>query len=173
MGFPRLAPRCPDAPAARPPAAPQGPARRGGRAAAGGALLALSLLAAGCAQPVEDAAGPLAAAPAELRHTGSGQTGIASFYGPRFTGRRMANGQRFDPNSDTIAHRSLPFGTVVRVTNLENGRSATARVLDRGPWIRGRIVDVSPRIARDLGMLRSGIARVEVVPVIELAEAAE
>jgi rare lipoprotein A len=175
MGFPRHAPLCPEAPATRLPAAASGHARRGRRATTGGALLALSLLATGCAQSAEDAAGPLAAAPApaELRPAGSAQTGIASFYGPRFTGRRMANGQRFDPHSDTIAHRSLPFGTVVRVTNLENGRTTTARVLDRGPWIRGRIVDVSPRLARDLDMVRSGIARVEVVPVVEVAEAAD
>jgi rare lipoprotein A len=83
----------------------------------------------------------------------------------------MANGQRFDPHSDTIAHRSLPFGTVVRVTNLHNGRTATGVVLDRGPWTRGRIVDLSPRIAQNLDMMRSGVARVEVVPVVEVAEA--
>lgn len=166
MGYQHLASRCAEPPVQR-------PARRGARSTAAGALLALSLLVTGCAQSAEDAAGPIAAAPAELRPAGSAQTGIASYYGPRFTGRRMANGQRFDPHSDTIAHRSLPFGTVVRVTNLENGRSATARVLDRGPWIRGRIVDVSPRLARDLDMVRSGIARVEVVPVVEVAEAAD
>lgn len=168
MGFPRHACR-------RPEARPPRPARRAPRAAAGGALITVCLLATACAQPAEDAAAPPAATPAAsaLRPAGGAQTGIASFYGPRFTGRRMANGQPFDPHSDTIAHRNLPFGTVVRVTNLENGRSATARVLDRGPWIRGRIVDVSPRIARDLDMIRSGIARVEVVPLVEVAEAAD
>jgi rare lipoprotein A len=83
----------------------------------------------------------------------------------------MANGQRFDPASNAVAHRTLPLGTVVRVTNLSNGRSATGRVLDRGPLTRGRILDVSPRIAQDLGMMRSGIARVEIVPIEEVAEA--
>ena len=96
---------------------------------------------------------------------GAPQVGVASYYARHFTGRRMANGGRFDPHSDTIAHRTLPFGTMVRVTNLQNGLTATGVVQDRGPWTRGRIVDLSPRIARrDLDMMRSGVAQVEVVP---------
>jgi len=145
--------------------------RRPWRALAGSAVAGLALLTSACAGAGEDVA---AAAPtrteAEAQPTGPAQIGQASYYARHFTGRRMANGQRFDPASPTVAHRTLPFGTVVRVTNLDNGRTATARVLDRGPWIRGRIVDVSPRIARDLDMIRAGIARVEVVPV-EVAEA--
>jgi rare lipoprotein A len=101
------------------------------------------------------------------------QVGIASYYGPQFAGRRMANGQRFDPRSATVAHRTLPFGTTVRVTNLENGRSITAVVLDRGPYVPGRIVDLSPRLAEHLGMVRQGVVPVEVIPLVEVAEAPE
>lgn len=141
------------------------------RAAATCALIGLSALTMGCAQSAEGDGAPVAAAAApEHRPVGAPQVGVASYYARHFTGRRMANGGRFDPHSDTIAHRTLPFGTRVQVTNLNNGRTATGVVLDRGPWTRGRIVDLSPRIAQNLDMIRSGIARVEVVP-IEVAEA--
>lgn len=116
-----------------------------------------------------------AASPAEqrrVRPSGRRQLGHASYYGPEFTGRRMANGRRFDPGSTSVAHKTLPFGTTVLVTNLENGRSAVATVEDRGPFIRGRIIDLSPRLAAHLGMLRQGVAPVEVMPV-QLAEAAD
>jgi rare lipoprotein A len=141
-----------------------------------GAVLGLAALAIGCAAADGGAAGPDAGAPsttAEAREGVSREVGVASFYARHFRGRRMANGQRFDPASDTVAHRTLPFGTVVRVTNLANGRSATGRVRDRGPWIRGRILDLSPRLARELGMIGSGLAQVELVPLEEVAEAAE
>ena len=82
----------------------------------------------------------------------------------------MANGRRFDPCSTSVAHRTLPFGTKVLVTNLGNGRSATATVEDRGPFVRGRIIDLSPRLAEHLGMVAQGVAPVDVTPV-ELAEA--
>jgi rare lipoprotein A len=98
------------------------------------------------------------------------QLGKASYYGPEFTGRKMANGRRFDPRSVSVAHRTLPFGTTVLVTHLGNGRSITAVVEDRGPFIQGRIIDLSPRLAEHLGMVRQGVAPVAVVPV-ELAEA--
>jgi rare lipoprotein A len=146
--------------------------RRTIRAAATGAALGLSVLTMGCAQSAEGDAPAAIAAPAADQHraVGAPQVGVASYYARHFTGRRMANGGRFDPQSDTIAHRTLPFGTTVRVTNLHNGRTATGVVMDRGPWTRGRIVDLSPRIAHNLDMIRSGVARVEVVAV-EVAEA--
>jgi len=98
----------------------------------------------------------------------SPQRGIASYYHPTyFTGRPMANGDRFDPNSNSAAHRTLPFGTVVEVTNLRNGRTRTVVIEDRGPFIAGRIIDLSPRIAEELGMRNAGIARVEVRPISE------
>ena len=180
MGFQNLAFQACDGRVARPRAAI---APRAGRmwttalrAAVSCAVIGLSALTMGCAQSAEGfaqaAPEPVAAAPDPGRTVGDPQVGTASYYARRFTGRRMASGGRFDPASDTIAHRTLPFGTVVRVTNLQNGLSVTGTVLDRGPWTRGRIVDLSPRIARNLDMIRSGIAQVEVVPV-ELAEAPE
>ncbi len=94
------------------------------------------------------------------------QRGQASFYHPRnFTGRPMASGARFDPNSNSAAHRTLPFGTLVLVTNLETGLSRTVVIEDRGPHIRGRIIDVSPRVAEELGMTQAGVVPVEVRPV--------
>jgi rare lipoprotein A len=93
---------------------------------------------------------------------GGAATGMASFYGPGFHGRRKANGERFDQNAMTAAHRTYPFGTRVRVTNLGNGRSVDVRVTDRGPFIRGRIIDVSLGAARHLGFVGQGVARVSV-----------
>jgi rare lipoprotein A len=94
------------------------------------------------------------------------QRGEASYYHPRrFTGRRMANGERFDPRSDSAAHPSLPFGTVVEVTHLDSGETRRVVIRDRGPHTRGRIIDLSPRTAGELGMLRTGVAQVEIRPV--------
>lgn len=145
------------------------------RIAASVAVMGLSSMTIGCAQSPDATAEAVTAPPAPAtveRPAGDPQTGMASYYSRRFTGRRMASGGRFDPASDTIAHRTLPFGTVVRVTNLRNGLSTTGTVQDRGPWTRGRIADLSPRIAHQIDMIRSGIAQVEIVPV-EIAEAPE
>lgn len=96
--------------------------------------------------------------------------GLAAWYGAKFHGRRTASGERFDRRALTAAHRTLPFGTRVRVTNLANGRSVIVRINDRGPYgRRNRIIDVSEAAARRLGMLRSGVARVEIV-VVELGD---
>ncbi|WP_373528684.1 septal ring lytic transglycosylase RlpA family protein [Nostoc sp.] len=88
--------------------------------------------------------------------------GMASFYGYDGSGNRTASGQRFNPEGMTAAHRSLPFGTQVRVTNTRNGRSVVLRINDRGPFIRGRIIDVSAGAARILGMMGSGVALVQI-----------
>lgn len=93
------------------------------------------------------------------------QRGKASYYAPGLAGRRMADGGRFDPRSDAAAHRTLPLGSKARVRNLENGRTATVTVRDRGPHARGRIVDVSPGTAERLGMKDAGVAAVEVAPL--------
>jgi rare lipoprotein A len=90
------------------------------------------------------------------------QQGIASYYGQKFHGRKTASGERFNNNAMTAAHRSAPFGSQIRVTNLANGRSVVVRVNDRGPWVRGRIVDVSGVAARQLGMTGRGLTRVRV-----------
>lgn len=95
------------------------------------------------------------------------ETGIASYYGRQFHGRRTASGERYDQGELTAAHRGLPFGTKVRVTNLANDRRVVVRVNDRGPRTRGRILDLSRRAARELGFVRNGTAnvRIEVVGV--------
>jgi len=90
------------------------------------------------------------------------ETGIASWYGPGFHGRSTANGESYDQNALTAAHRTLPMPSVVRVTNLENGRSIVLTVNDRGPFARGRIIDVSRRGAQLLGFERNGTAKVKV-----------
>lgn len=92
--------------------------------------------------------------------------GKASYYSSGLHGRRMSNGERYDRNGFTCAHRTLPFGTRLRVTNPRNGRSVIVRVTDRGPFVRGRVVDLSYAAARELGTLSCGVAyvKVEVVP---------
>ncbi|MEP3051448.1 MAG: septal ring lytic transglycosylase RlpA family protein [Erythrobacter sp.] len=92
-------------------------------------------------------------------------TGIASYYGRRFHGRLTANGERFNMRALTAAHKTLPFGTRVRVTNPRNGRSVTVRINDRGPFIRGREIDLSRAAAERIGMISSGHARVELALV--------
>ncbi|WP_339849392.1 septal ring lytic transglycosylase RlpA family protein [uncultured Nisaea sp.] len=94
------------------------------------------------------------------------ETGIASWYGPNFHNKDTANGEVFDQNAVTAAHRTLPMPSVVRVTNLENGRALVVRVNDRGPFAHGRIIDLSRRSAQLLGFERQGTAkvRVEVLP---------
>jgi peptidoglycan lytic transglycosylase len=97
---------------------------------------------------------------------GSAQTGLASYYGPGFNGERTASGEVFDQRELVAAHRTLPLGTVVRVTNLTNGRSVVLRVIDRGPYGRnhrkGCIIDVSKGAARQLRFIRHGLTRVRV-----------
>lgn len=90
------------------------------------------------------------------------QTGTASWYGPGFHGRLMANGQRFNQMAPVVAHRTLPFGTKVKVTNTRTGRSAIATVTDRGPFVGNRVIDVSKGIAMQIGMLHSGTAPVQI-----------
>jgi peptidoglycan lytic transglycosylase len=88
------------------------------------------------------------------------QVGVASYYGNGHDGHRTASGERFDMSEMTAAHRTLPFGTRVRVTNLANGRRAVVRINDRGPFKRKRIIDVSLAAARELGMVGRGTAKV-------------
>ena len=90
------------------------------------------------------------------------QKGKASFYSKRATGTRTANGERLHHDSLTCAHRSHPFGTLLKVTNPANGKEVIVRVTDRGPFVRGRIIDLSWRAAKELGMIASGIAMVHV-----------
>ena len=88
--------------------------------------------------------------------------GQASWYGPGFHGRLTANGERYNQNAMTAAHPTLRFGTRVKVTNLRNRRSVVVRINDRGPYAKGRVIDVSAAAARSLGMIKSGVAPVKV-----------
>jgi rare lipoprotein A len=99
-------------------------------------------------------------------HSGRKQLGKASVYAPRFQGRKMANGRAFDQKGQAAASKSLPLGTVAKVTNLQNGRTAVVTVEDHGPYVNGRAVDVTTATARQLGISkREGIAPVVVAPV--------
>ena len=86
--------------------------------------------------------------------------GMASYYGAELAGNRTASGERFNPSALTAAHRTLPMGTKLRVTNKSNGKSVIVRVNDRGPFSKGRIIDVSKAAAQEIAMVRSGTARV-------------
>ena len=98
--------------------------------------------------------------------SGCKRTGIASFYADMFTGREMADGTPMDPSADNAASRTLPLGTTAKVTNLETGQSAEVTIQDRGPYVKGRIIDLSPATAREIGLDRQdGIATVEVAPI--------
>lgn len=109
---------------------------------------------------------PSLAAKRSLDRSGGKQVGKASFYARRFAGRKMADGTRMDPRGDNAASKTLPLGTTARVTNLKTGRSAVVTIQDRGPYVKGRIVDLSPATAREIGISREdGLALVEVTPL--------
>jgi rare lipoprotein A len=93
---------------------------------------------------------------------GRPQMGTASWYGREYHGRKTSNGEIFDMYELTAAHRKLPFGTFVRVTNLKNRKSVVVKINDRGPWKRGRIIDLSYAAAKKIGMVKDGITRVKV-----------
>lgn len=93
------------------------------------------------------------------------ERGEASWYGRKFHGRTTANGERYDMHSLTAAHKTLPFGVVVEVTNLHNGRSVEVRINDRGPFKKGRIIDLSYAAARELEMIGPGVVPVRVVVI--------
>jgi rare lipoprotein A len=88
-------------------------------------------------------------------------SGVASYYGAEFAGSRTASGERFDPGAMTAAHRTLAFHSRVAVTNLANGKEVVVRINDRGPWGKGRIIDISHAAAKQIGMHRSGTAKVK------------
>jgi len=101
----------------------------------------------------------------ESRPEASGHIVKTSWYGPGFAGRRTSSGERFNPNQLTAASKTLPIGSVVRVTNVENGRSVNVRINDRGPYVRGRGLDLSRRAAQKIGITRKGVARVRITKV--------
>ena len=93
------------------------------------------------------------------------EIGLASYYADRFHGRPTASGEHYDRHALTAAHRRLPFGTRVEVTRLDNGQTVRVRINDRGPFVKGRIIDLSRAAARKLDMLQKGVVKVRVVPV--------
>jgi len=92
------------------------------------------------------------------------EEGLASYYSDKLKGRRMASGMRYNPKLATCAHRTHPFGTKLTITALATGRETTCRVEDRGPYVQGRVVDLSKRVAQRLGILGKGVVKVRVVP---------
>ena len=131
----------------------------------GFALFAVALLLAGCAHKKHARIPPPPAAPrapAAAPQIGSTETGIASWYGYPYHGRPAADGEIYDMEQLTAAHRTLPFQTWVRVFNLDNSKTVDVRITDRGPFIDGRIIDISRAAARTIDMIGPGTARVRV-----------
>ena len=89
------------------------------------------------------------------------ESGIASWYGPGFHGRQTANGERYNMNDLTAAHRTMPFNTLVQVENVDNGKSVVVRINDRGPYVGNRVIDLSRRAAREIDMIGPGTANVQ------------
>lgn len=104
--------------------------------------------------------------PGQRRVDGYQAAGLASYYAPKFHGRKTASGERYDKHELTAAHRRLPFGTIVHVVNLRNGKSVDVRINDRGPFIRGRIIDLSYAAAKQVGMLRDGVVKVSITAAV-------
>jgi rare lipoprotein A len=102
---------------------------------------------------------------AHIDASGRKEKGEASFYARRFTHRKMADGRKMNPNANVVASKTLPLGTTAAVTNLDNGKTATVKVEDRGPFVDGRVVDVSPAVARTLDIHKQGVVPVEVKPI--------
>jgi len=102
---------------------------------------------------------------ARLDRSGKPRKGKASYYGQKFYSKKMADGTSMNPQSDAAASKTLPLGTKARVTNLENGKNEVVEIRDRGPYVKDRIVDVSPKTADKLGLKENGTAPVEVKPV--------
>lgn len=116
--------------------------------------------------PVAPVHEPVVANP-KLDRSGDKRRGKASFYARMFCGRRMADGTPMQPQSNNAASKTLPLGTTAKVTNLETGQSAVVTIRDRGPYIKGRIVDLSPSTAKKIGIdHKKGVAKVEVAPIL-------
>ena len=128
-------------------------------AAAGSTVLPSAALAASDAEAIA----VQQATPVD--RSGKTRIGKASYYHAMFSGRKMAGGRPFDPNGTNAASKTLPLGTIARVTNPKNGKSAVVTIDDRGPYVADRIVDLSPKTAQDLGIKHEGVAMVEVTPI--------
>lgn len=133
------------------------------------ARLALTVLLAAliAAPPSRGAVGTIPDAVAAAVQPGTRQHGVASYYAERFDGRTTASGERYDERKLTAAHRTLPLGTRVRVTEQDTGRSVVVTVNDRGPYVAGRAIDLSRRAGERLGMIEDGLADV-IIEVLQL-----
>ena len=100
-----------------------------------------------------------------IDHSGRKQKGGASYYAKRLAHHKMADGHRMNPNDDVAASKTLPLGSVAKVTNLNNGKSATVKIQDRGPYVKGRVVDLAPKVAKQLDVTQKGVVPVEVKPI--------
>ena len=145
------------------------------------AVACATVVAAACAQAAANAtpqplvrpvAQPARPSPVRARPkpgldlSGRTRVGKASFYGGKFSGRKMADGTRMNPHDDGAASKTLPLGTTAKVTNVETGESAVVTIRDRGPYVRGRIVDLSPATAQKVGIDRhDGVSQVAVTPL--------
>jgi rare lipoprotein A len=141
------------------PASSVKPARRRKLIGPRGLFFLICSLLWGCAAVQQPPGKPAPEAlPAET--PSAGVVGLASYYGEHFRGHLTASGERYDPDAFTAAHRTYPLGTRVRVTNLENGRRVTVRINDRGPYVQGRLIDLSVGAARQIGLARDGVVKV-------------
>jgi len=131
--------------------------------------LAQSTVAPAAAPAAQPAVPAPAASPAPAAPAAGTEQGKLAWYGSKFAGRKTASGQLYDPNALTMAHKTLPFGTKVKVTNLANKRSVVLRVNDRGPTQADRIGDVSLAAAKQLGMVRAGVIDAELAVVAAAA----
>lgn len=125
--------------------------------------LGVTLLFSGCASTHK----------AQQGKRGYTERGLASWYGPGFHGKQAADGSTYSMHEMTAAHRTLPFDTVVAVRNRDNGKQVKVRITDRGPFVRGRVIDLSHEAANRLGMIGPGVAKVEIRVVAEAAEYAD
>lgn len=135
-----------------------------GRAQGLAASLLLFVFAAACAGPAQQVK-PQPRQAAAAPKPGRWQEGIASYYADVLHGRTTASGQPYDRDAATCAHRTHRFGTILEVQRLDDGRTVQCRVNDRGPFVKGRIVDLSRRLAAELGILDAGLTRVRIAPV--------
>jgi len=126
------------------------------------AIALAAVLLAGCGHKKHARRTPPPPAPASAAKLGHTETGLASWYGHPYHGRRAANGEIYDMEKLTAAHRTLPFDTWLRVVNLDNSKTVEVRITDRGPFIEGRIIDLSHAAARAIDMIGPGIARVRI-----------
>jgi rare lipoprotein A len=136
-------------------------------AAAAGGAAAVARTVGSNSEDMQQDTQPAVESKSRLDRSGRKRVGTASFYAKQFAGRKMADGTPMRPHGDNAASKTLPLGTTATVTNLETGKSAVVTIRDRGPYVKGRIVDLSPATARKIGLTEEqGLAEVEVAPIV-------